>query len=483
MRMAVRHGRTGTRRCSRRAPGWRQCQGLRLMADRIREIWGERTPFGAGDRWPERVDEYLTVGRSEGERWVQSACVLCSNGCGMDIAVADGRIVGVRGRPGDRVNHGRLGPKGLFGWQGNNAADRLTAPLLRVGGELRETDWDTAMDAVVTRSRQVIEEHTRLAMAFYTSGQLFAEEYYTQAVIARGGIGTPHLDGNTRLCTATAEWALVESFGSDGNPGSYTDIDLCDTLFLVGHNVAETQTVLWMRMLDRLHGPDRPALAVADPRRTAAAAEADVHLAIRPGTNVAVLNAIMHELIRNGWVNHGWVDEHTVGYDELAEVAMEIFRQIEAGTIKFLWVTATNPLVSLPELGRIRSVCESGDLFLVVSDAFLTETAAIADVVLPAALWGEKTGCYTNADRTVHLAAKAVDPPGQARPDLDILLDYARRMDLKDKEGAPLLKWSTPEQAWRAFTEITRGTPCDQSALTYDKLRGANGIQWPCTDE
>ena len=579
------------------------------MADRIREIWGERTPFGAGDRWPERVDEYLTVGRSEVERWVQSACVLCSNGCGMDIAVADGRIVGVRGRPGDRVNHGRLGPKGLFGWQGNNAADRLTAPLLRVGGELRETDWDTAMDAVVTRSRQVIEEHTRLAMAFYTSGQLFAEEYYTQAVIARGGIGTPHLDGNTRLCTATAEWALVESFGSDGNPGSYTDIDLCDTLFLVGHNVAETQTVLWMRMLDRLHGPDRPALVVVDPRRTAAAAEADVHLAIRPGTNVAVLNAIMHELIRNGWVNHGWVDEHTVGYDELAEVAreyppqaaagicgvraeeiaaaarligtgerlvstvlqgvyqshqataaavqvnnvnllrgmighpgatvfqmngqptaentretgangalpgyrnwqndehvreiaqawnvdilqiphwappthaMEIFRQIEAGTIKFLWVTATNPLVSLPELGRIRSVCESGDLFLVVSDAFLTETAAIADVVLPAALWGEKTGCYTNADRTVHLAAKAVDPPGQARPDLDILLDYARRMDLKDKEGAPLLKWSTPEQAWRAFTEITRGTPCDQSALTYDKLRGANGIQWPCTDE
>jgi anaerobic selenocysteine-containing dehydrogenase len=163
--------------------------------------------------------------------------------------------------------------------------------------------------------------------------------------------------------------------------------------------------------------------------------------------------------------------------------AMEIFRQIEAGSIKFLWVTATNPLVSLPELRRIRSICEQKQVFLVVSDAFLTETAALADVVLPAAIWGEKTGCFTNADRTVHLSEKAVEPPGQARADLDILLDYAIRMDLRDKEGAPLIKWSSPEEAWRAFTEITRGRPCDQSALTYEKLRGSGGIQWPCTDD
>lgn len=121
------------------------------------------------------------------------------------------------------------------------------------------------MSRIVDRSREVIDQHGRLAMSFYTSGQLFAEEYYALAVLARGGIGTPHLDGNTRLCTATTEWALVESFGSDGDPGSYTDIDSCDTLFIVGHNVAETQTVLWMRILDRLHGPDRPKLVVVDP--------------------------------------------------------------------------------------------------------------------------------------------------------------------------------------------------------------------------
>lgn len=578
------------------------------MTDRITDIWGERTPFGIGGHWPERVDQFLAVGEDRVERWVQSACVLCSNGCGMDVAVAGGKVVGVRGRAADRVNRGRLGPKGLFGWQANHSPDRLTRPYIRVNGRLRQTDWDAAMSRVVEHSRQVIDEHGRLAMAFYTSGQLFAEEYYTQCVIARGGIGTPHLDGNTRLCTATAQWALIETFGSDGGPGSYTDIDACDTVFLVGHNVSETQTVLWMRMLDRLEGPDPPKLVVVDPRRTPVAARADVHLAIRPGTNVALLNAILHEMIANGWVDHDWLRAHTVGYDALADVAagyppeaaqeicgipagdirdaarilgtgqrlvstvlqgvyqshqataaavqvnnvnllrgmigrpgcavfqmngqptaentretgadgslpgyrnwqnddhvrelaeawnvdilqiphwappthaMEIFRQCENGSIRFLWVTATNPAVSLPELNRIRSILGQDRLFLVVSDAFLSETAQLADVVLPAALWGEKTGCFTNADRTVHLSEKAVDPPGEARSDLDILLDYARLMDLRDKDGGPLITWSTPEQAWQAFTAITRGRPCDQSALTYDKLRGRSGLQWPCTE-
>jgi anaerobic selenocysteine-containing dehydrogenase len=578
------------------------------MTDRIADVWGERTPYSGEGAWPRRVDQFLSVEPSQVDRWVQSACVLCSNGCGMDVAVSHGRIVGVRGRADDRVNHGRLGPKGLFGWQANNSTDRLTRPLVRSGGELHETDWDAAMSLVCERSKQVMGEHGPLSMAFYTSGQLFAEEYYTQCVVARAGIGTPHLDGNTRLCTATAEWALVESFGSDGDPGSYRDIDACDTLLLVGHNVAETQTVLWMRMLDRLEGLSRPRLVVIDPRRTPVAQQADVHLAIRPGTNVAVLNALLHELIRNDWVDHDWVEAHTVGYDDLRDIvagyppaavaetcgisavdiinaaqiigtaqrlvstvlqgvyqshqataaavqvnninllrgmigrpgctvfqmngqptaentretgangslpayrnwqndvhvaelaaawnvdilqiphwappthAMEIFRQCEAGSIRFLWVTATNPLVSLPELHRIRSITEQERLFLVVSDAFLTETAQVADVVLPAAIWGEKTGCFTNADRTVHLSEKAIDPPGDARSDLDILRDYARRMDFRDRNGAPLVKWSTPEEAWNAFTQVTRGRPCDQTALTYDKLRGGSGVQWPCTD-
>src|SRR5947207_2823542 len=574
--------------------------------ERTAEVWGERTPFASGGAWPARVDEYVT---EEPERWVQSSCVICSNGCGLDIAVADGQIVGVRGRAEDRVNRGRLGPKGLYGWQANNSPDRLTRRLVRRDGQLQEASWDTAMELIVARSRELLESMGPLSFGFYTSGQLFSEEYYAQAKVARAGLGTPHLHGNTRLCTATAEWALIESFGCDDDPSSYADIDLCDTLFLVGHNVAETQTVLWMRMLDRLHGPDRPKLVVVDPRPTPAAREADVWLPIRSGTNVALLNAIQYELLANGWVDQTFVNEHTVGFEALAKTvseypseraaeicgisaeaireavrligtgerlvstclqgvyqsnqataaavqlnnvnllrgmigrpgcavfqmngqptaentretgangalpgfrnfendaqvdelaalwnvdpltiphwappthAMQIFRFAELGSIRFLWITCTNPAVSLPELHRIRAILEQERLFVVVSDAFLTETAQLADVVLPAAIWGEKTGTYTNADRTVHISDQAVDPPGEARSDFEVLVEYAQRMGLSDKDGAPLLPWSRPDEAFEEFKRISAGRPCDYSGLSYEKLRRGSGIQWPCNSD
>src|SRR5581483_7714170 len=163
--------------------------------------------------------------------------------------------------------------------------------------------------------------------------------------------------------------------------------------------------------------------------------------------------------------------------------ALQIFRFAEEGSIRFLWITATNPAVSLPELRRIRAILSQRRLFVVVSDAFLTETAELADVVLPAALWGEKTGTYTNADRTVHLSEKAVDPPGEARSDFAVFLDYARRMGFSDRDGDPLLAFSTPEQAFEEFKLVTAGRPCDYSGLSYEKLRGSGGVQWPCNAE
>ena len=231
------------------------------------------------------MDTYLADGVTpeQVDSWVQTASVLHSNGDAMDIAVKGGRIVGVRGRVTDRVNYGRLDPKDLFGWQANASPDRLTAPLIRRGGKLVETDWDTAMSLIVERTNAVLDESGPSGLGFYTTGQLFLEEYYTLATLVRGGLGCNHLDGNTRLCTATAGEALKESFGSDGQPGSYTDVDHADVIALYGHNVAETQTVLWMRMLDRLHGADRPQLIVVDPRLTPVAREAAVHLAPRLG--------------------------------------------------------------------------------------------------------------------------------------------------------------------------------------------------------
>lgn len=582
-----------------------------VKRDRIAEPWGARTPYAKGGQWPERVDMFLAdeLDPDSVDRWVQSASVLHSNGDGLDIAVKDGRIVGVRGRENDRVNHGRLDPKDFYGWQANASGDRLTTPMIRVNGELTECDWDTAMDQVVRHSKRLLDRYGPSAFGFYTSGQLFLEEYYTLGVIAHGAIGTNHVDGNTRLCTATAAEALKESFGCDGQPGSYTDIDHADVIALYGHNVAETQTVLWMRILDRLAGPDPPAVVCVDPRRTPVAAHATVHLAPLPGTNVALMNGLLHEIVLNDWVDTDYVRAHAVGFDELrkrvaefpperaAEICgvsaddirsaarllgtaerllstvlqgiyqshqasaaavqvnnihilrgmlgkpgcgllqmngqptaentrecgadgdlagfrnwsndshigeladlwnldmmqiphyappthvMQMMRYAEQGTLRLLWVSATNPAVSLPELHRIRSILSQQRLFLVVQDIFPTETTELADVVLPAATWAEKTGTFTNTDRTVHLSEKAVDPPGQARPDLDIFLDYARRMNFRDRDGNPLPSWTDPESAFTAWQRCSAGRPCDYTGLSYDKLRGSGGIQWPCNDD
>lgn len=413
-------------------------------------------------------------------------------------------------------------------------------------------------------------------------------------------------DGNTRLCTATAAAAMRESFGSDGQPGSYTDVDYTDCLFLVGHNVSATQTVLWTRMLDRLAGPNPPRLIVVDPRLTETAMKATVHLAPRIGTNMAVLNGIQHLLFRNGWIDNAYVEKHVVGLEALRETVRKYdpehvesisgvpaaqleeaarligttesllstalqgvyqsnqatasacqinninllrgmigkpgcgvlqmngqptaqnnreagcdgeypgFRNfqnpqhmreiaelwnleyekvphwnepthvenmlsfIEQGSMEMFWISGTNPLVSLPNLPRARKLLTKPDLFVVCQDIFMTETAAIADVVLPAAQWGEKTGCVTNVDRTVHLAQKAVEPPGEAKPDLEIFLDFAKRMDFRDKDGKPLIPWTNSEEVFEAWKRMTQGRPCDYSGLSYEKLSGGSGIQWPC---
>jgi anaerobic selenocysteine-containing dehydrogenase len=226
------------------------------MTDRIANLWGKRTPFGPGQEWPVRVDQFLEEGVSEDEvdLWVQTASILHSNGDALDIAVKGGRIVGVRGRGVDRVNKGRVDPKDLFGWQANNSEDRLKKPLVRKNSALVEASWDEAMGRIVEHSKRLLVEKGPLAFGFYTTGQLFLEEYYSLGVIGKAGLGTPHMDGNTRLCTATAAEALKETFGTDGQPGSYADVDYADAICLYGHNVAETQTVLWMRILDRLGG-------------------------------------------------------------------------------------------------------------------------------------------------------------------------------------------------------------------------------------
>src|SRR3954451_7693249 len=241
----------------------------------------------------------------------------------MDIGVKDGKIVGVRGRSVDSVNHGRLGPKGLHGWVANNSKDRLTKPLIRKNGKLEEASWDEAMDIIVKKSKEIIEKDTSLGIGFYTSGQLFLEEYYTLAVLGKAGLGTPHMDGNTRLFTATAAAALKVSFGSDGQPGSYSDLDTTDCVLHFGHNIASQQTVLWMRILDRLAGPNPPKVIVIDPRETYTAQKATVHLAPKLGTNIPVMNGLLNLIIQNGHINKEYIDAHTLGFEDLKKIVFE----------------------------------------------------------------------------------------------------------------------------------------------------------------
>lgn len=156
---------------------------------------------------------------------------------------------------------------------------------------------------------------------------------------------------------------------------------------------------------------------------------------------------------------------------------------IAGGSIEMFWISGTNPLVSLPSLPKTRPLLTKPNLFVACQDIFMTETEAIADVVLRAAQWGEKTGVFTKADRTMHISLKAVEPPGEARADMDIFLDFARRMDFKNKEGGPLVPFKNGEEVFEAWKRMSFGRPCDCSGLSYEKLQGGSGIQWPCTEK
>lgn len=270
-----------------------------------------------------RLDQQLGID-TEPDRWVPSACILCSNGCGMDIAVKDERIVGVRGRIDHPVNLGHLGPKGEHGWEANASPRRGTTPMIRrhKGAPLEPVGWDEALDFFEQRFRAAwAQGHENLAC--YNSGQLTLEEFYALAKLWRGGLQSSNIDGNTRLCTATSATGLMANFGADGPVASYADIDQADLLCLYGHNVAEVQTVLWERML-AAKAKNGGRIIVADPRKSPTVRQgADLHLQLRAGTNVALMNGLIHLLIARGWTDADFIARHTVGFEALDAVTRE----------------------------------------------------------------------------------------------------------------------------------------------------------------
>ena len=539
----------------------------------------------------------FTSSRKHADRWVNTTCGYCSVGCGMQLGVRDNRVVSVRGNPDHPVNLGKLCPKGLAEHYAIEAEGRAKFPLLRTDGKLQRTCWDHALDTMTQRFRAVQRKHGPASLGVISTGQLVTEEFYTLGKLVQLGFGTANYDGNTTLCMSTAVAGYKRSFGSDGPPGVYEDLEHADLVLLLGANIAENHPIL----CTRLEANSSRTLIVADPRVTKTAMVADLYLPLKPRSDLALVNAMLRILIDEELYDQAYVAAHTTGFDELRAslasctldhaaqitgLAPELIRKtahlyahakaafigwtmgvnhstkgtetvnainnlalitghigrrgaapfsitgqcnamgtretgfasslpgyrsfdsasdrrelaqlwnlpveriptqrglaypdiIEAavaGKIRALWIIGTNPLVSFPNIDVLKHALGNLD-FLVVQDGFHpTPTTELADLVLPAAIWGEKEGTYTNSERRVSKVNRAVAPPGEARSDFEIFLSLADRLGCKD---SLFPNWTTPAHAFEEWRRVSAGRLCDYSGITYPMLESTGGVQWP----
>jgi anaerobic selenocysteine-containing dehydrogenase len=534
------------------------------------------------------------------DHWVKTTCGYCSVGCGMFIGVRDNKAVAVRGNPLHSVNRGKLCPKGLSEHHILDSPGRAKQPLLRKNGFLVPVSWHEALDTMVARVRSIQQRYGNESLGVVGTGQLLTEETYTLGKLVQLGFRTPNNDGNTTLCMASAVSGYKLSFGSDGPPGSYSDMETADVILLIGANIADNHPILCQRV-DRTSPGTKPrTLIVVDPRVTKTAMMADIHLAVKPRSDIALVNGIAHILIREGFINREYIERHTTGFAEFAEfvstytpghvaaitglsetqliqtallygraqaafigwtmgvnhstqgaatvtainnlalitgnigrtgaapfsitgqcnamgtresgftASLPGYRKFDSerdreelariwnipadripaarglaypdiieaavqGRIKALWFIATNPAVSFPNYNLLEHALRNVE-FLVVQDGFHpTPTSEFAHLVLPAAIWGEKEGTYTNSERRVSKVNAAVVPPGEARSDFDIFLDLAERLGVRD-ELFP--NWKTTHDAYLEFQRVTAGRLCDYSQFTWQQIEEANGLQW-----
>ena len=537
----------------------------------------------------------------------KSTCCYCGIGCGVIVQSEHDRIVGVRGDPDHPANFGRLCTKGATLHLSARPDTRALYPeLRRERSDARcRVSWDEALDYTAGRFAAIIREHGPDSVAFYISGQLLTEDYYVFNKLAKGLIGTNNVDTNSRLCMSSAVAGYKQTLGADAPPACYEDIDHTDCLFIAGSNTAYAHPILFRRIEDaRAKNPDLKIIVV-DPRRTDTAAAADLHLPILPGTDIALFNAMLHVLLRDGHADRDFIQKHTAGYEALAEsvreytppmaakicgvpeadivkaaqwfgeakaalslycqglnqsssgthknaalinlhlvtgqigrpgagpfsltgqpnamggrevgglanllsahrdmadpahraevaklwgipdvpskpgkTAVEMFEAVKRGEIKAIWIACTNPAQSMPDLGQVRAALQAAQL-VVVQEAFgNTDTAALADVLLPASTWGEKHGTVTNSERRITHVNTALPPPGEARHDWDIGIAFARRLGraLGNEHTDTLFPYDGPEAIFDEHRESTRGRDLDITGLSYALLDARGPQQWP----
>ena len=546
----------------------------------------------------------LVSGSSMAE--TRSTCCYCGVGCGLLIEHQHGRIVGVRGDPQHPANFGRLCSKGSTLHLTATRTGRATHPELRLlRSEARQrVDWLTALEHAAARFAEIIDRDGPDAVAFYISGQFLTEDYYVFNKLAKGLIGTNNIDSNSRLCMSSAVAGYKQTLGADAPPACYEDIDHADCILICGANPAYAHPILFRRIEDAKARKPHLRIIAVDPRRTDTASAADLHLAIAPGTDLVLLNAMLHVLLWEGRVDLAFVREHTEGFDALRDsvreltpavagqlcgvpaadivqaarwfgeskaalslwcqglnqsthgthnsaalvhlhlatgqigrigagpfsltgqpnamggrevggmanllsghrdlasaedrdwiasfwgvpsvpdkpgkAAVELFRAVERGEIKAVWIACTNPAQSMPEQRRIRSALERAE-FVVVQEAFATtETVAYADLLLPAATWGEKEGTVTNSERRISRVRAAVQAPGVALPDWRIGCDFALRLGPRlGKDAASLFPYTTAAEIFAEHARTTAGRDLDIAALDYGVLERDGPQQWP----
>ncbi|MFC7910677.1 molybdopterin oxidoreductase family protein [Streptomyces nigra] len=527
-------------------------------------------------------------------------CPYCALQCGMNLTPTQDGGVAVVERPDFPVNRGALCGKGRTAPAVLASGVRLTTPLVRSGGALVEASWPEALDRIAEGLARTRAEHGPDACAVFGGGGLTNEKAYGLGKFARIVLGTSQIDYNGRFCMSSAAAAGIRAFGLDrGLPFPLEDIPRTGCVILVGSNLAETMPPS-LRFFQELRD-NGGTLIVVDPRRTRTAEQADLHLAPRPGTDLALALGLLHLVVAEGRVDEEYVSERTAGWEEARAAAMahwpeyveritgvsvpELreavrmfcepehamvltargpeqqskgtdtvgawinlclatgragrplsgygcltgqgngqggrehgqkadqlpgYRKLDdpaareyvagvwgvdpdrlpgpgrsayelldalGGDIKSLLLMGSNPVVSAPRAAHVEERIRSLD-FLAVCDVVLSETAELADVVLPVTQWAEETGTTTNLEGRVLLRRRAIDPPPGVRSDLEVLHELAARLGAD--EG---LEKGFPVDAEEVFAELRRasaGGPADYSGITYERLAEENGVFWPC---
>jgi len=530
--------------------------------------------------------------RTAPDRTVNTHCCFCGQQCGVTLAVKDERVVGVEPWEEFPFNQGKLCPKGIKRYLQNNHPDRLTRPLVRTGRGFAPIPWDEALDIVAERIRRIQLHHGRDSVAVLSGASLTNEKAYLMGKFARLAVGTRHIDYNGRLCMVAAGAANLKAFGIDRAANPWADIVATDLVMVLGSNVSEcspiTTDYIW-------RARDRGArLIVVDPRLTPIARTADLYLPVRPGRDAALMNAILHAVVRLGGVDEDFIAQHTTGFEAVREAiadcapeaverlvgipaariveaaelwvqaprtmllhargiehhthgvenvlscinlvlatgkigkpgcgyatitgqgngqgarehgqrcnqnpahrahvaaawgvtesdipgkgatAPEIVEMIHRREVRGLLSICFNPLVSLPDARFTQEALERLDFFVAI-DFFLSETARHADLVLPGSLHEEDDGTVTSVEGRVIRIRKAVEPPGEARRDWEIVCELARRLGQGER-----FDFHAPADIFDELRRLSRGGVADYGGITYERLDRDMGVFWPCPTE